>query len=54
MRDNRIAIKRGRKNDIGTLKPMEDDVLLLTQSLYAEPEKSMLMSRTYGDLKTAY
>ncbi len=54
VRDNRIAIKRGRKNDIGTLKSMEDDVLLLTQSLYAEPEKSMLMSRTYGDLKTGY
>lgn len=54
VRDNRIAIKRGRKNSTGTLRPIEDDVLLLTQSLFADAEKSMLMSRTYGDLKNGY
>jgi len=54
VRDNRVSIKRGRKNRSGTLKAIEDDVLLLTQSLYADTERSMILSRTQGDLKTGY
>ena len=52
--DKRIVIKRGEKNDKGVLKTIEDDVLLLTQELYSDTEKSMLMSRNNGDRKKEY
>ena len=52
--DTRIAIRQGQKTREGTLKLLEDKILLLTQDVGKNKEKSMLMSRETEPVKKEY
>ena len=50
----RIAIRRALKAVNGSLRDLEDDVLLLTQEIEGSQEKSMLMARQNDQTKKEY
>ncbi len=52
--DTRIVIRQGRKTADGTVEMMEDKVLLLTQDIGRDDEKSMLMHRSAEPMKKEY
>ncbi len=52
--DTRIAIRQGRKNPEGGLQYLPDKILLMTQDIGKNPEKSMRMSRETDPVKKEY
>ena len=52
--DTRVTISRGQKEKDGTFRTIEDDVLLLTQDIIDNSEKSMLMNRVNDPEKKVY